>query len=137
MPRRDPVLIAWAVGLGLAALIYFVGPDSFLFRLQDGFHVLAWRISEALADLSVAALDVVRALAIGLYATFMVLAVAVARRGGRARLAAVVVSILFFMLVEGASAGGQVRWTAALVLSGVGAAVMTGRLRNAGVALRA
>lgn len=137
MPRRDPVVIAWVAGLALAALVYFVGPDNFLFRMQDSLQMLAWRISEAIADLSIAALDLVRALAIGLYATFLVLAVLVARRGGRARFSAVVVSIVFFVLAEGAGAGQQARWTAALILSGVGAAVMSGRLRQTGVALRA
>ncbi|MGI4950181.1 MAG: hypothetical protein ACRYGM_00080 [Janthinobacterium lividum] len=136
MPRRDPIILAWAAGLGLAALIYFVGPDNFMFRFQDTLQVLAWRISEAIANLSIAALDIVRALAIGLYVTFLALAVAVARRGGRSRLAAVVVTIVFLMLVEGASPGQQGRWTAALLLSGIGAAVMSGRLRQSGNALR-
>ena len=136
MPRRDPVTIAWAAGLALAALIYFVGPDNFMFRFQDTLHVLAWRISEAIANLSVAALDAVRALAIGLFVTFLALSVAVARRGGRSRFAAVVVTIVFLMLVEGAAAGEQARWTAALILSGLGAAVMSGRLRQSGVPAR-
>ncbi len=136
MLRRDPVTIAWAAGLALAALIYFVGPDNFMFRFQDTLHVLAWRISEAIANLSVAALDAVRALAIGLFVTFLALSVAVARRGGRSRFAAAVVIIVFLMLVEGAAAGEQARWTAALILSGLGAAVMSGRLRHAGVPAR-
>ena len=136
MPRRDPILLAWAAGLILAALVYFVGPDNFLFRLQDSLHMLTWRIGEMVANLSIAALDVVRALAIGLYATFLALSVAVARRGGRAKFFAVVLSIVFFMLVEGAGQGESARWTAAFILSGVGAAVMSGRLRHAGAVLR-
>ena len=137
MSRRDPVALAWIGGLVLAALIYFVGPDNFLFRLQDNLHLLAWRISEAVASLSLAAVDLIRALSIGLYVTFLALAVAVARRGGRSRFAAVVVSLVFFLLIEGAGQAAQARWTAALILSGVGAAVMSGRLRQTGVALRA
>ena len=136
MLRRDPVLVAWVLGLGLAALVYAVGPDRFLFRLEDTLHMIAWRVSEALADLSAAALDVVRALSIGLYVTFMGLAAAVLRRGGRAKLAMVVVTLVFLMIVGGASPGDQTRWVAALVLSGIGASVMTGRLRQAGVPLR-
>ena len=136
MTRRDPVFIAWAVGLGLAALLYLVGPDQFLFRVIDAMHVFAWRIGEALADLSAAALDVVRALAIGLFVTFVGLALAVARRGGRARAALIVLCVLFWILVADASPGDQSRWIAALILSGAGAAVMTGRLRRA-TAIRA
>lgn len=137
MVRRDPAVIAWVVGLALAALVYVVGPDRFLFRLEDALHVLAWRIGEMLSDLSATALDIVRALSIGLYVTFLALAVAVARRGGRSKLAVVVVTVLFLMVVEGAAPGDQTRWFAALVLSGIGASVMTGRLRQAGVPVRA
>ena len=132
MQRRDPVMLAWALGLVLAAAIYLVGPNQFMFRVLDTLHMIGWRLSEFVADLSVMAVDLVRALAIGLFVTFVVLAVAVARRGGRARGALVVVSLLFLALVSDGSdpAAGNTRWTAALVLSGIGAAIMTGRLRH-------
>jgi len=136
MSRRDPVLLAWAVGLGIAALVYVVGPDNFLFRLENALHVFAWQVAELLADLSATALDIVRALSIGLFVTFLGLATAVSRRGGRARGAMVVISILFLVLVGGATSGDPARWLAALVLSGLGAAVMTGRLRHTGAAVR-
>ena len=136
MKRRDPVFMAWLVGLALAVVVYIVGPDRFLFRLQDSLHLFAWHVAEALADLSATALDAVRALSIGLFVTFLALAAAVARRGGRARLAAVVVSLLFLLLVQGPSPGNHSRWIAALALSGAGAAVMTGRLRKSGALAR-
>ena len=85
MQRRDPVLIAWVAGLALAALAYWVGPQYFLFRVADSFHVALWRISEAIGDLSLMGRDLVRALAIGIYATFVVLALSVIRRGGPGR----------------------------------------------------
>src|SRR3954449_11374866 len=97
--RGDPVLVAWVLGLGLAALVYVLGPQHFLFRLLDTFHVLMWRLGEFIADLSTVALDAVRAWAIGRYATFVVLAFAVLRRGGRARGALIVVTVLFPILV--------------------------------------
>ena len=134
MNRRDPVWLAWAAGLALAALVYVVGPDRFVFRVMDTLHVLAWRISETIEDLSALALDVVRALAIGLYATFVALAITVARRGGKSRAALLLVSVLFLLLAGGAVDAGvgapNARWTAALLLAGIGAAVMTGRLRQ-------
>lgn len=134
MRRRDPVVLAWGVGLVLAALVYWVGPDRFLFRVLDTLHVFAWRVSEAVADLSLLTLDVVRALAIGLFATFVVLALAVARRGGRGWGALLLVSVLFAVLAGGGADGASpnTRWTAALLLSGIGALVMTGRLRQTG-----
>ena len=136
--RRDPIVAAWGIGLALAALVYAVGPDRFLFRLLDTLHVLGWRLAEMIDDLSVVALDLLRALAIGLYATFVVLALAVARRGGPSRGALVVVSLLFLALAGGTGVPNT-RWAAALLLCGVGAAVMTGRLRHpqvSGVAMR-
>ena len=95
MTRRDPVVVAWVVGLCLAALVFLVGPAQFLFRLIDGVHVALWRLGEALAQLSATAIDAVRALSIGLFVTFLGLAFAVLRRGGRAKAALVVVGILF------------------------------------------
>ena len=137
MNRRDPVILAWAIGLGLAALVFTIGPDQFMFHLADTLHVFFWRVAEAIAALSATALDVVRALSIGLFVTFVVLALAVVRRGGRAKAAVVVVTLLYIVLVGDAAPGDQTRWLAALALSGIGAAVMTGRLRQAGVAVRA
>jgi hypothetical protein len=132
MQRRDPVVVAWVLGLGLAALAYAVGPQYFLFRLVDWFHFAAWRLGEIIGDLSLVAQNVVRALAIGLYATFVVLAVSVLRRGGRARGALIVVTVLFLILIGPTEMATEsnARWTAALALSAVGAVVMTGRLRQ-------
>ena len=132
MQRRDPVVVAWVLGLGLAALAYAVGPQYFLFRVVDWFHFAAWRLGELIGDLSLVAQNVVRALAIGLYATFVVLAVSVLRRGGRARGALIVVTVLFLILIGPTEMATEsnARWTAALALSVVGAVVMTGRLRQ-------
>lgn len=137
--RNSPVVLAWTAGLVLAVLVYWVGPDHFVFRLQDTLNVFAWRVSEFVSDLSTASLDLVRALAIGLYATFAVLALAVLRRGGTAKAMLAVISVLFFWLADGGLDwfGTNTRWFAALLLAAAGAAVMTGRLRGAGaVALR-
>ena len=123
-------MIAWGLGLALAALVFVVGPDHFLFRLADTLHVFAWQVAEAVAQLSATARDVVRALAIGLFVTFVVLGLAVYRRGGRARTALILVTIVFMLLVGDAAPGDQARWLAALILSGAGAAIMTGRLRQ-------
>ena len=132
MQRRDPVVIAWVIGLALAALVYVVGPRDFLFRFMDTLHVVAWRLGEFVADLSLVALDVVRALAIGLFATFVVLSLAVVRRGGRAKGALILVTVLFVLLVgtQQPATDSNARWTAALILSSVAAFVMTGRMRQ-------
>ncbi len=132
MQRRDPVMLAWALGLGLAVLAYAVGPQYFLFRVVDYVHLAAWRFGEIIGDLSLVARDVVRALAIGLYATFVVLAMTVLRRGGRAKGALIVVTLLFLVLIGQVEVATEnnTRWIMALALSGFGAIVMTNRLRQ-------
>lgn len=138
MQRRDPVVVAWVVGLGLAALAYAVGPQHFLFRVVDWFHFAAWRLGEMVADLSRFGLDLVRALALGLFATFLILGFAVLRRGGRARGALIVVTLLFAVLVgnDDFVTDSNGRWAAALALSAAGALVMTSRLRQTGLVSR-
>ena len=138
MQRRDPVLLAWVAGLGLAALAYWVGPQYFLFRVADSFHVALWRISEAIGDLSLMGRDLVRALAIGIYATFVVLALSVIRRGGTGKAALFWVSALFLFLVGGVdlTTESNGRWALALLVAGVGAVTMTQRLRQTALVLR-
>ncbi len=138
MQRRDPVVIAWVVGLGLAALAYWIGPQYFLFRVVDSFHVAVWRIGETIGDLSLMGRDLVRALAIGIYATFVVLAVSVIRRGGRGKAALFWVSALFLFLVGGIDLTTESNgsWVLALAVAGVGALTMTQRLRQTALVLR-
>lgn len=138
MQRRDPVLIAWVVGLGLAALAYAIGPQYFMFRVVDSFHVAMWRIGEAIGDLSLMGRDLVRAMAIGLYATFVVLALAVIRRGGAGKAALFWVSVLFLFLIGGVelTTESDTRWVVALAVAGAGAVTMTQRLRQTALVVR-
>lgn len=138
MQRRDPVMIAWVVGLMLAALAYWVGPQYFMFRVVDSFHVALWRISETIGDLSLMGRDLVRAMAIGIYATFVVLAISVIRRGGAGKAALFWVSALFLFLIGGIemTTESNSRWVLALAVAGVGAVTMTQRLRQTALVLR-
>lgn len=138
MQRRDPVLIAWVVGLGLAAVAYAIGPQYFMFRVVDSFHLALWRIGEAIGDLSLMGRDLVRALAIGLYATFVVLALSVIRRGGSGKAALFWVSVLFLFLIGGIdlTTESDTRWFLALAVAGAGAITMTQRLRQTALVVR-
>lgn len=138
MQRRDPVLIAWVVGLGLAAVAYAIGPQYFMFRVVDSFHLAMWRIGEAIGDLSLMGRDLVRALAIGLYATFVVLALSVIRRGGSGKAALFWVSVLFLFLIGGIdlTTESDTRWFLALAVAGAGAVTMTQRLRQTALVVR-
>lgn len=138
MQRRDPVLIAWVVGLLLAALAYWIGPQYFMFRVVDSFHVALWRIGETIGDLSLMGRDLVRAMAIGIYATFVVLAIGVIRRGGSGKAALFWVTVLFLFLIGGIemTTESNSRWVLALAVAGVGAVTMTQRLRQTALVLR-
>ena len=133
--RRDPVVLAWVLGLGLAALAYAIGPQYFLFRVIDYLHLAAFRLGEIIGDLSLVARDVVRSLAIGLYGTFVVLSILVIRRGGHAKAALFWISILFLLLIGRAEmiSESNARWAMALGLAGFGAVVMTNRLRQTAI----
>ncbi len=130
--RRDPVVLAWVFGLALAALAFVLGPQYFLYRVLDYLHVAFWRLGEFIGDLSLVATDMVRALAIGLYGTFVLLSVLVIRRGGPAKAALFWVSVLFFLLIGRVEmmTESNARWVIALALAGFGAMVMTNRLRR-------
>ena len=61
------------------------GPDRFVWAVFDLMQSAWWNLQDALRNLSLAAFDLVRALAIGLYFVSVALGVMVIRRGGRGR----------------------------------------------------
>ena len=130
--KRDPVALVWVGGIAFAAVLYAVGTDQFLFRFFDTMqHAGRW-IGDAVANLSLLAVDLVRALALGLYATFVALAVLAVRRGHPARGTLLGVSLLFWLLAVGnlGPRGSSAAWVGALLVAGFGAAAMTRRLRQ-------
>lgn len=130
--KRDPVALVWVGGIALAALLYAVGTDQFLFRLFDAIQHAGWWIGDFVANLSLMAVDLVRALALGIYATFIALALLAARRGHPARGILLGVSVLFWLLAVGnlGPRGSSAAWVGALLVAGFGAAAMTRRLRQ-------
>ncbi len=134
--KRDPVALVWIGGLALAAALYFVGTDRFWFQVLNTFHLAGWWIGEVIAELSGLAVELVRALALGLFATFAALCWMAARRGAAVRGTALLIGLLFLVLASGGDGlgddAGNLRWTAALGVAVIGALVMTRRLRLAG-----
>lgn len=130
--KRDPVALVWVGGIAFAALLYAVGTDQFLFRLFDALRDAGHWIGDFVAGLSVLAVDLVRALALGLYATFVALALLAARRGHPARGVLLGVSALFWLLAAGnmGPRGSSVAWIGALLVAAFGAVSMTRRLRQ-------
>jgi hypothetical protein len=131
--NRTTIAAIWIAGIVLALLVYVTGPERFVFAAAEFVQRAWWSAQEALRNLSIAAFDLVRALAIGLYFVFLALGVLAVSRGGRGLVALVVVSLLFFALAwqdYGTGFGSRMRWGAALMLVGVGALSMTRRLTH-------
>jgi hypothetical protein len=128
---RNTIAVIWVVGIVLALIVYVTGPDRFVFAAFDVMQRAWWGVQAALLNFSIAAFDLVRALAIGLYFVFVALAVLSIRRGGRGRGALVAVSLVFFGLIwrsAGEGFGTHTRWMTALLLTAVAALSMTRRL---------
>jgi hypothetical protein len=128
---RNTIVAIWVAGLVVAVIVYLAGPDRFVFAALDFIERTWWSLQDALRNISVAAFDLVRALAIGLYFVFVVLTVLTIRRGGRGRGALVALSLVFFGLAwhsAGDGFGAHTRWLTALLLNAMGALTMTRRL---------
>ncbi len=128
--QHRTIIIVWGAGMLLALAAYTIGPDHFVastFALFDG---LAAVVQSTLRDLGMRAYDVVRALALGLFAIFFILSLIAAGRGLPARGTLFIVTLLFLILVwhEGPEATGH--WTLAFVLAASGAASVTRRLAS-------
>ncbi len=129
--RSRTVTIVWVVGLGLAALIYALGPDDALATLFTWADQAGAALQQAVAQLGGRAFDVLRALAVGCFAVFFVLCVIATGRGQSTLWLMLWVSLLFLLLVwhQGREATGH--WTLAFLLSGAAALNVTRRLEGA------
>ena len=130
MPRNTITAI-WVAGIVLALFVYLTGPDRFVYAAFDVLQRGWWALQDTLRNISIAAFDLVRALAIGLYFVFVALAVLAIRRDGRGVAALVAVTLVFLLLIwdsYGNGFGAHTRWAAALLVSTVGALTMTRRL---------
>ena len=133
--KRDPVSFVWIAGLLLAVLFYLLDPGRVAEQVGVFLSWFALRLDLLFAELTFAAADVVRAAALALYAVFVLLCLLAIRRGGRGRAALVLVSVAFLALVAlDDGAPGERRWGEALLLAGVGALVMTRRVRGGSTA---
>jgi hypothetical protein len=124
--RKNAVLLIWAAGLALAAVLYEVRPDHAARAVAVVVEGLPRRAAEAL-DLRSGPL--LRAAALALFAVFLALGALAWRRGRRsAWLLILVVAGVLALLHRPAGDGSELRWTAATLLAGGGAALLTRRL---------
>ncbi len=127
MDRRTIGLV-WIGGIVLTAAVYAIGPQHFIELCEALLERLAGFLDDVLDTLMLRAFDGVRAVAIGLYAVFVVLAVLALRRGLRVGGTLLIVTVLFLLLVRTHWYDPATKWLAAAILTGVAAAVMTKRL---------
>lgn len=130
-PRLDPVALAWIAGLALAVAAYVIGPERLVSRVLDASQQAIWYIDELVHSLTTATFKVLRALAIGLYGTFVGLTLLAIRRRADGAGGLIVVSIIFLLLVWGAEGdhpGANARWALALLVAALAALNATNRL---------
>ncbi len=129
MPKNI-IAVIWATGALAALAAYLVGPEHLLNTLAALSDQVTVAVAMSLRDLSASAVNVVHALAVGLFVTFVGLALVAIRSGRKGRAALVVVSAVFVWLVWSGDAPSNQRWLAAFVLAGLGTLVMSSRLHG-------
>ena len=131
-PRRpDPVALIWIAGLTLAVLAYAIGPDRLVAHVLDTLQQASWYLDQLVHNFTLATLEGLRAVAIGLYGTYVGLSLLAIRRQTHGPGGLIVVSVIFLLLVwgaEGTHPSANARWAAALVVAALAALSATRRL---------
>jgi hypothetical protein len=128
--HRNTITLVWLAGIGVAALAYAVDPGRLLETALDLLATGLANLGRLVQDLSLFGSDLVRAMAIGLFVTFVALAIIAIRQGRKGRAALLAVSTVFVLLVRDGSAAPNGHWVAAFALAAIAALVMTGRVRR-------
>jgi hypothetical protein len=128
--QRNTIMLIWTGGLLVALLAYATNPGALLNAALDLLAGGLAAVERLVAGLSAFGSDVVRALAVGLFVTFVALAVFAIRQGGKGRMALFTVSTVFVLLLRDGGGESNGRWVAAFALAAVGALVMTTRVRR-------
>jgi hypothetical protein len=128
--QRNTIVLIWTGGILVALFAYATDPSALLNAALDLVAAAIAAIERLVAALSAFGSDVVRALAIGFFATFVALSVLAIRQGGKGRMALFAVSTVFVLLLRGDGGASNENWVAAFALAAVGALVMTTRVRR-------
>lgn len=122
------VTVVWVVGLVLAALVYALGPDDTLASVFAFAEAVGDTVQRAIAELGGRAFDVLRALAIGCFAVFVVLSIVAAGRGLAGQWLMLWVSLGFLLLVWRQGPEATAHWVLAFTLAACAALNATRRL---------
>lgn len=132
--RERSIAAIWLGGIILALLIYLVGPDRFVFGLQDFIENFGFSLAALIARLGTISFDLLRAMAIALFVVFVGLSIVAIQRGVAGKLLVVVVAGGFLLLIgrpgldDGYGEYAHRGWVGAFFLAAIGAVLMTKRL---------
>jgi hypothetical protein len=130
--RRNIVGLVWLVGIVLTALVYQIGPDRIVEASFGWLGDIRAAVDALFAALALNTFELMRALAIGLFPVFVVLALVALRRGLAARGALIAVTLVFLLLLAAPLRRGEAisdaRWTGAFLVVLAGSIAMTRRL---------
>ena len=121
---RNTIALVWLSGAVLAALLYVAGPWNVVQSFWLVIDKLQYLLGNSLSVLFSQAFDVVHAVAIAMFAVFIVLVVLASRRGIRGG-GTVGITAFFVGLVAIGGYNSRLCWLAALIVALVGATHMT------------
>jgi len=131
-PRRpDTVALVWLAGVALAAVAYAVGPDRVVATALEAVQHAGAFLDAVVHNFTLATIQGLRAIAIGLYGTYVLLSLLAMRRGTQGPGGLIVVTIVCLLLVWGAGGAhpaANARWAAALIITALAALNATRRL---------
>jgi hypothetical protein len=128
--HRNTVMLIWVGGILVALIAYLADPGALINSALDLLAAGIAALQRFVANLSALGSEIIRALAVGLFVTFVAMAVLAIRQGGKGRMALFTVSSMFVLLLREGSAASNERWVAAFALAATGALVMTARVRR-------
>lgn len=123
---RNTVALVWLGGAVLALLVYATGPGHVIAAAIAGIEHAVWEFQRWLGFVAFQSFDLIRAVAIGLFAVFIVLGILAGQRGRGGGM--VGVTVLFLALVGFGGYDSRFCWLAALIIAAFGALSMTRRL---------
>ena len=126
--RSNPVAFIWLVGILAAVIAHTFGATYALAAFWAFVSDTVEWVDQTLLHLPDLAANFIPALAIGAFVAFVPLAILSIRAGQRGRMALVLVTTAFLWLA-GRDAT-RMEWLEALLVAGIGALVMTSRLRG-------
>lgn len=122
--NRNTIALVWLGGAVLAALLYLTGPWNVVQNFWLAIDNVQYLLGNSLFVLFHQAFDLVHAVAIALFAVFIVLAALASHRGIRGG-GVVGTAVLFVGLLVIGGYNSRLCWLAALIVALVGATHMT------------